>query len=115
MYLVQVKPHQPHYERLWWSYLSGDRSDVWYNQAVSLPDIKYRYFLQFEASRGYYSKADVAIDDFSLSPECFGIGVPPEVVGDFNYSNPVIDSEKIRVQHKDFVNETGTIHLLKKS
>lgn len=36
LYLVQVKPHQPHYERLWWSYLSGDRSDVWYNQAVSL-------------------------------------------------------------------------------
>ena len=33
-----------------------------------------RYFLQFEASRGYFSKADVAIDDFSLSPECFGIG-----------------------------------------
>lgn len=33
-----------------------------------------RYLLQFEASRGYYSKADVAIDDFSLSPECFGIG-----------------------------------------
>lgn len=45
----------------------------------------------------------------------FSLGVPPEVVGDFNYSNPVIDSEKIRVQHKDFVNETGTIHLLKKS
>lgn len=43
----------------------------------------------------------------------FSLGVPPEVVGDFNYSNPVIDSEKIRVQHKDFVNETGTIHLLK--
>lgn len=41
----------------------------------------------------------------------FSLGVPPEVVGDFNYSNPVIDSEKIRVQHKDFVNETGTIHL----
>ncbi|XP_061927825.1 leukocyte tyrosine kinase receptor isoform X5 [Apis cerana] len=111
LYLVQVKPHQPqYYDRLWWTYLSGDRNDVWYKQAVSLPDIKYRYFLQFEASRGYYSKADVAIDDFSLSPECFGIGVPPEVVGDFNYSNPVIDSEKIPDQHTDFVNET-VIHI----
>ncbi|XP_050480798.1 ALK tyrosine kinase receptor isoform X2 [Bombus huntii] len=106
LYLIQVKPHQRHTERLWWSYLSGDKSDVWYNQAVPLPDIKYRYLLQFEASRGYYSKADVAIDDFSLSPECFGIGVPPEVVGTFNYYNPVIDSEKVPDPHADFVNET---------
>lgn len=42
LYLIQVKPHQRHTERLWWSYLSGDKSDVWYNQAVPLPDIKYR-------------------------------------------------------------------------
>ncbi|XP_034171879.1 anaplastic lymphoma kinase isoform X1 [Osmia lignaria lignaria] len=104
LYLIQVKPHQNHSESLWWSY--GDRSDVWYNHAVSLPDIRYRYFLEFEASRGYSSKGDVAIDDFSLSPECFGIGVPPEVVGNFNYYNPVIDSEKIPDQHADFVNET---------
>ncbi|KAK1117952.1 hypothetical protein K0M31_015619 [Melipona bicolor] len=106
LYLILIKPHQHHYEQLWWTYLHGDKSDVWYNQAVPLPDIKYRYFLQFEASRGYFSKADVAIDDFSLSPECFGIGVPPEVVGDFNYYNPVIESEKVPDQHADFANET---------
>lgn len=33
-----------------------------------------RYQLQFEASRGYSSRSDVAIDDISLSPECFAIG-----------------------------------------
>ncbi|XP_076176518.1 anaplastic lymphoma kinase isoform X2 [Ptiloglossa arizonensis] len=105
LYLVQqIRPHQNHSERLWWSY--GDRSDVWYDQAIALPAIKYRYFLQFEASRGYSSKGDVAIDDFSLSPECFGIGVPPDVVGDFNYYNPIIDTEKVPDQHADFVNET---------
>ncbi|XP_053974206.1 ALK tyrosine kinase receptor isoform X2 [Hylaeus volcanicus] len=104
LYLVQVRPHQNHSESLWWSY--GDKHDVWYNQAIALPEIKYRYFLQFEASRGYASKGDVAVDDISLSPECFGIGVPPEVVGDFNYYNPVIDSEKVPDQHVDFVNET---------
>ncbi|KAG7206284.1 hypothetical protein KM043_003665 [Ampulex compressa] len=104
LYLVQIKPHQNYSEPLWWSY--GDRKDVWYNQAISLPDIRYRYFLQFEASKGYSSKGDVAIDDFSLSPECFGIGVPPEVLGNFNYYNPVIDSEKVPDQHADFVNET---------
>ncbi|XP_076236265.1 anaplastic lymphoma kinase isoform X2 [Calliopsis andreniformis] len=104
LYLVQVNPHQNHSKALWWSY--GDMSDIWYNQAIPLPDIRYRYFLQFEASRSFSSKGDVAIDDFSLSPECFGIGVPPDVVGDFNYYNPVIDSERVPDQHGDFVNET---------
>ncbi|XP_017880511.1 ALK tyrosine kinase receptor isoform X2 [Ceratina calcarata] len=105
LFLVQVKPpHGNISKAIWWSY--GDRKDVWYNQAVPLPDIKHRYFLQFEANKGYSSKGDIAIDDFSLSPECFGIGVPPEVVKDFNYYNPVIDSEKIPDQHADFINKT---------
>jgi anaplastic lymphoma kinase len=33
-----------------------------------------RYALQFEARRGYSSKGDPAIDDISMSPECFGLG-----------------------------------------
>lgn len=97
--------------------------------------LSYRYFLEFEASRGYNGKGDVAIDDFSLSPECFGIGnsfsasssiapstrfllssyyhrltvagVPQDVLGDFNYYSPVIGSERPSEQHVDFVNETG--------
>ncbi|XP_033330553.2 anaplastic lymphoma kinase isoform X2 [Megalopta genalis] len=105
LYLVQKKPHQKHSDVLWWSY--GDKGDVWYSQAIALPDIRYRYSLQFEVSRGISSTGDVAIDDFSLSPECFGIGVPPDVVGDFNYSNPVIpDVETIPGQHADFMNKT---------
>ncbi|XP_008548464.1 ALK tyrosine kinase receptor isoform X1 [Microplitis demolitor] len=104
LYLIQLKPHQNHSKRLWWSY--GDRNDIWYNQVVTLPDIRYRYFLQFESSKSYAAKADVAIDDFSLSPECFGIGVPADVVGDFNYYSPVIESEHSIEQHFDFVNET---------
>ncbi|KOC67358.1 MAM and LDL-receptor class A domain-containing protein C10orf112 [Habropoda laboriosa] len=40
LYLVQVKPHQNHSELLWRSY--GDKSDVWYGQAIVLPDIRYR-------------------------------------------------------------------------
>ena len=35
----------------------------------------FRYFLQFEAGKAYASKGDVAIDDFSLSPECFGLSM----------------------------------------
>jgi len=32
------------------------------------------------------------------------VGVPPEIVGDFNYYNPVIEKT---LQHPDFENETG--------
>lgn len=42
----------------------------------------------------------------------FLLGVPPEVVGTFNYYNPVIDSEKVPDPHADFVNETGTVFQL---
>lgn len=38
----------------------------------------------------------------------FFTGVPQEVVGDFNYYNPIIEFEKVPLQHLDFVNETGT-------
>ncbi|XP_068993762.1 ALK tyrosine kinase receptor isoform X2 [Neodiprion pinetum] len=103
LYLVQIKQHQNVSDRLWWLY--GDRSDVWNNQAIALPEVKHRYFLWFEASRGYGSKGAVAIDDFSLSPECFGVGVPPEYAGDFNYYTyvpPDTEPEK----HMDFANET---------
>lgn len=33
-----------------------------------------RYYLQFEARKGYSSRGDTAIDDISISPKCFGIG-----------------------------------------
>ncbi|KAL0123932.1 hypothetical protein PUN28_006035 [Cardiocondyla obscurior] len=104
LFLVQVKPYGNHTENLWWSY--GTDSDAWYSEAVALGDIKYRYHLQFEASRGYSSKGDIAVDDISLSPECFGLGVPRDVVGDFNYYNPIIESEQVPPQHPDFGNET---------
>ncbi|XP_018396574.1 PREDICTED: ALK tyrosine kinase receptor [Cyphomyrmex costatus] len=104
LFLVLVKPYGNHTENLWWSY--GTDTDNWHKEAIALPDIKYRYHLQFEASKGYSAKSDIAIDDISLSPECFGIGVPQEVVGDFNYYKPVIEFEKLPLQHPDFVNET---------
>ncbi|XP_011703178.1 PREDICTED: ALK tyrosine kinase receptor isoform X2 [Wasmannia auropunctata] len=105
LFLVQIKPYANLSDNLWWSY-GGDKSDVWINEAIALPDIKYRYYLEFEAAKGFSPKSDIAIDDISLSPECFGIGVPRNVVGDFNYYNPMIESEKVPLQHSDFINET---------
>lgn len=33
-------------------------------------------------------------------------GVPPEVVGNFDYYKPVIEFEKVPLQHPDFINKT---------
>ncbi|XP_025157747.1 ALK tyrosine kinase receptor [Harpegnathos saltator] len=104
LYMVQMKQHGNQSSMLWWSYGKGNR--MWENAVVALPAIKCRYFLQFEASRGYSSKSEIAIDDVSLSRECFGIGVPPEIVGDFNYYNPNIELETVPPQHPEFGNET---------
>ncbi|XP_014612844.1 PREDICTED: ALK tyrosine kinase receptor [Polistes canadensis] len=108
LFLVQVKPHRNSTQLLWWS--SSDRSDDWYSQAIPLPEVRHRYYFLFEIRKGYGSKGDIAIDDISLSPECFGIGVPPEVVGSFDYNNPIIESESIPEPHVDFVNKT-VIHI----
>ncbi|XP_012251030.2 ALK tyrosine kinase receptor isoform X2 [Athalia rosae] len=103
LYLVRIIQQQNVSEKLWWKF--GDQSDVWYNQAVVLPEVKHRYFFRFEAIRGMGPKSDVAIDDFSLSPECFGIGVPQEFAGGFNYSN-YVPPETYPEKHTNFTNET---------
>lgn len=45
----------------------------------------YRYYLQFEARMGMRIFSDVAVDDFSLSPECFGLNIPEEHLNGYNY------------------------------
>ncbi|KAF2368266.1 hypothetical protein FHG87_000975 [Trinorchestia longiramus] len=39
---------------------------------------KYRYQLRVSYARGPRHRADLGFDDFTLAPECFGIGVPEE-------------------------------------
>ena len=34
-----------------------------------------RFVARFEAIRGFSPRGDIAIDDFSLTPECFGLGM----------------------------------------
>lgn len=45
--------------------------------------------------------SDVAVDDFSLSPECFGVNIPPEHLNGYNYWN--VRHTKSPT-HKDFEN-----------
>lgn len=51
--------------------------------------------------------SDVAIDDFSLSPECFGLNIPPEHLNGYNYWDPRVLTDK--TPHRDFLNKTGKI------
>lgn len=47
----------------------------------------FRYYLQFEARRGFRARGDIAIDDVSMSPECFGLNVPEKEKEGYDYDN----------------------------
>lgn len=53
--------------------------------------------------------SDVAIDDFSMSPECFGLNIPAEHLQGYNYYDQRILQDK--TPHEDFVNRTSTFHM----
>lgn len=55
--------------------------------------------------------SDVAIDDFSLSPECFGLNIPAEHLQGYNYYDQRILQDK--TPHEDFVNRTGMTRFFK--
>lgn len=48
--------------------------------------------------------SDVAIDDFSLSPECFGLNIPIDKLDGYNYWDPRLPTNK--QIHRDFVNKS---------
>ncbi|XP_070536976.1 tyrosine-protein kinase receptor-like [Ptychodera flava] len=59
--------------RLWQSPYSAD-DDIWVKATIPITEnVQDWYYIQFEASRGLHHEGDIAIDDVSLSPECFGI------------------------------------------
>lgn len=73
---------------------------------ISFPnDTIHRYYLQFEARMGMRIYSDVAIDDFSMSPECFGLNIPAEHLQGYNYYDQRILQDK--TPHEDFVNRTS--------
>lgn len=58
---------------------TGDQSDFWHRVVTPLPNISDSYDLEFIAVRSYRQTV-VALDDISLTPECFGIGPPKDVL-----------------------------------
>ncbi|KAL3284751.1 hypothetical protein HHI36_018894 [Cryptolaemus montrouzieri] len=105
--LLQVTELKPNYNTskdISWSYF--DHGDRWVRQVFVLPNITHRYFLSFDAKRGLRYISDIAIDDVSLSPECFGLNIPPEELKGYNYWDPMGNHLFGREVHKDFVNKT---------
>lgn len=49
--------------------------------------------------------SDVAIDDFSLSSECFGLNIPVDDLNGYNYYDPKLFDN--RPVHRDFRNRSG--------
>ena len=45
-----------------------------------------RYYFSLIGSNGFGAQAELAVDDLSLSPQCFGLGVSTEAVGTWRYN-----------------------------
>lgn len=52
--------------------------------------------------------SDVAIDDFAMSPECFGLNIPADDLQNYNYYDQRILHDK--TPHEDFVNHTSRFY-----
>lgn len=87
---------------LWWS--SKNLGKDWIRVQLELPNITTRYFLQLEARMGMRIFSDVAIDDFSMSPECFGLNIPKSQLDGYDYWNPKNSIHK--ETHKDFAEKS---------
>ncbi|XP_060566739.1 MAM and LDL-receptor class A domain-containing protein 1-like isoform X2 [Ruditapes philippinarum] len=57
---------------LLWSQHNG-KDDVWVYDEISLPIVSSRYVIELQAYGALIEHGDIAIDDISFSPECFGI------------------------------------------
>ncbi|CAL1262651.1 unnamed protein product [Larinioides sclopetarius] len=91
---------------LWRSY--GNKGDTWWKAIVSLPNMTRRYQVQFVAGRGV-GISDIAIDDVTLSPECFGIGVPenesiaPDILKPPEEDSAALEKERMLHNVKKYV------------
>ncbi|XP_075212596.1 anaplastic lymphoma kinase isoform X2 [Lycorma delicatula] len=91
---------------LWYTF--GRKDNTWIRQIVHIPtNITQRYHLMFEARKGIGKWSDVAIDDISMSPKCFGLGVPKTELRGYDYekAGEIADLPDPQA-HEDFENVT---------
>lgn len=101
--IVEIKDKENITTTLWWS--SKNMGQEWIRAEQIIPNITSRYYFQFEARMGMRIYSDVAVDDFSLSPECFGLNIPEEELNGYNYWDPHFDT--FMEPHKDFADKQG--------
>ena len=51
-----------------------------------LKKFSFRYRIVFQTSNVLGRKSEYAVDNFSMSPQCFGLGVESKDVGDWRYN-----------------------------
>ncbi|KAK6622943.1 hypothetical protein RUM43_008795 [Polyplax serrata] len=108
LFLCEMDPVAERSIRLWFTY--GNKGDTWQRQVVPIPtNITYKYYLQFEARRGFRARGDIAIDDVSMSPECFGLNVPEKEKEGYDYDNfsGFVEPTQPVEEHRDFFNKTS--------
>ncbi|XP_067121297.1 tyrosine-protein kinase receptor-like isoform X2 [Centruroides vittatus] len=77
----------------------GHLVEKWEKIVLPIPAIKHSYYLQFVVTRSFNSNPIVAIDDVTLSPECFGIGIPNGVIDEINES---VKTSTAKPEHKGY-------------
>ncbi|XP_045462043.1 ALK tyrosine kinase receptor isoform X2 [Harmonia axyridis] len=102
--VTELRPNDNYSIDLTWSY--NDYGDRWVRQSFILPNLTHRYYLSFEGKRGLRYISDIAIDDVSLSPECFGLNIPVTELKGYNYYDPMGNHLIGRETHKNFQNKT---------
>ena len=57
-----------------------------YYNVYILQKFSFRYRIVFQTSNVLGRKSEYAVDNFSMSPQCFGLGVESKDVGDWRYN-----------------------------
>lgn len=73
---------------------------------LHLTDLCFRYYLHFDAKKGLRYIGDIAIDDISLSPECFGLNIPESELNGYNYGYYTNEHMSTNSSHVAFANQT---------
>ncbi|KAG8255979.1 hypothetical protein J6590_079334 [Homalodisca vitripennis] len=76
-------PPPPVSQRLWFAYHQIQQK---YHSSGGVVQVEYN--LYFEAKKSYSMRGDVALDDYAMSPQCFGIGdFTKEELNNYDYAN----------------------------
>lgn len=102
--ITEIQPKDNVTRTLWWSYQTFQ--EQWVRHVVTLSNITYRYYLHFDLRKGIRYNDDIAIDDVTLSPECFGLNIPEADLQGYNYWNYLNQYPSNAEPSDSFINET---------